>query len=87
MEKVVKTKVIEDYRIHEADTGSADVQVALLTERIRFLTEHLQKHPKDYNSRRGLLKMVGHRRQLLSHLRDSELGRYRNVVRRLGLRK
>ncbi len=87
MEKATKTKLIEDYRVHEADTGSTDVQVAILTERIRILTEHLQTHPKDYGSRRGLLKMVGHRRQLLSHLRTSELGRYRNVVKRLGLRK
>jgi small subunit ribosomal protein S15 len=87
MEKAVKEKIIGDYRIHEQDTGSADVQVAVLTERIRTLTEHLQKNPKDHSSRRGLLIMVGRRRQLLSHLRIRELGRYRNVVKRLGLRK
>ncbi|OGH57645.1 MAG: 30S ribosomal protein S15 [Candidatus Lindowbacteria bacterium RIFCSPLOWO2_12_FULL_62_27] len=87
MEKKAKEKVIGDYRVHDTDTGSADVQVALLTERIKSLTEHLQAHPKDHSSRRGLLRMVGRRRQLLSHLRNSELGRYRNVVKRLGLRK
>ncbi len=87
MEKLEKEKVIGDYRIHDQDTGSADVQVALLTERIKALTDHLQKHPKDHSSRRGLLKMVGARRQMLNHLRNSELGRYRNVVKRLGLRK
>lgn len=87
MEKTSKTSIIADYKIHEQDTGSADVQVALLTERIKTLTEHLQGHPKDHSSRRGLLIMVGRRRQLLNHLRDSELGRYRNMVKRLGLRK
>ena len=87
MDRDTKGKIIEDYRIHEQDTGSADVQVAILTERIKTLTEHLQTHPKDHGSRRGLLIMVGRRRQLLSHLRNSELGRYRNVVKRLGLRK
>lgn len=87
MEKLAKGKIIGDYRTHDQDTGSADVQVALLTERIKMLTDHLQIHPKDHNSRRGLLMMVGRRRQLLNHLRISELGRYRNVVKRLGLRK
>ena len=87
MDKADKEKVITDYRVHEQDTGSADVQVALLTERIKTLTDHLQSHPKDHSSRRGLLIMVGRRRQLLNHLRNSELGRYRNVVKRLGLRK
>lgn len=87
MDKVAKEKTISEYKVHETDTGSADVQVALLTERIRILTEHLQKHPKDHCSRRGLLIMVGKRRHMLNHLRDSELGRYRNVVKRLGLRK
>ena len=87
MEKKEKEKIIGDYRVHDQDTGSADVQVALLTERIKSLTDHLQSHPKDHSSRRGLLIMVGRRRQLLSHLRNSELGRYRNVVKRLGLRK
>lgn len=86
-EKNVKEKIIGDYRVHDQDTGSADVQVALLTERIKSLTDHLQHHPKDHSSRRGLLIIVGRRRQLLSHLRNSELGRYRNVVKRLGLRK
>lgn len=87
MEKTLKEKIIQEYRVHDQDTGSADVQVAVLTERIRTLTDHLQKHPKDHTSRRGLLTMVGQRRQLLNHLRTSELGRYRNVVKRLGLRK
>ncbi|MBI4179239.1 30S ribosomal protein S15 [bacterium] len=87
MEKEMKRKIIDEYRTHDQDTGSADVQVAVLTERIRTLTDHLKTHPKDHGSRRGLLIMVGRRRQLLSHLRTSELGRYRGVVKRLGLRK
>ena len=85
--KELKSTIISDYKIHDQDTGSADVQVAILTERIKSLTEHLQSHPKDHGSRRGLLIMVGRRRKMLNHLRDRELGRYRNVVKRLGLRK
>jgi small subunit ribosomal protein S15 len=83
----VKSKVIEDFRIHERDTGSADVQIALLTQRINQLTEHLQKNIKDHSSRRGLLKMVGQRRRLLDYLHDADANRYQSLTKRLKLRK
>lgn len=83
----VKKSLIEKYRLHEADTGSPEVQVAILTERINGLTEHLKVHPKDHHSRRGLYKMIGQRRALLNYLRDKDLERYRNLIERLGLRK
>lgn len=79
--------LIEKFRIHEKDTGSADVQIALLTERIEHLTEHLKTHKKDHTSRRGLLKMVGRRSSLLKYLTRTDPGRYREVVERLGLRR
>lgn len=82
-----KRTIIEQYRMHESDTGSPEVQVAMLTERINYLTEHLKTHKKDHHSRRGLVKMVGHRRALLNYLRDRDIDRYRTVVDRLGLRK
>ena len=74
-------------RVHDSDTGSPEVQVAILTERINYLTEHLKTHKKDHHSRRGLLKMVGRRRALLDYLKDAEIERYRAIVERLGLRK
>jgi small subunit ribosomal protein S15 len=83
----VKLQVIEEYRIHERDTGSADVQVALLTQRINQLTEHLQKNLKDHSSRRGLLKMVSQRRRLLDYLHDTDASRYQALTRRLKLRR
>lgn len=82
-----KQQLIEQYRIHENDTGSPEVQIAILTERINYLTEHLKEHKKDHHSRRGLLKMVGQRRGLLNYLRDSEIERYRTIVQKLNLRK
>ena len=87
MEAKVKTKFIEDFRIHEKDTGSADVQIALLTERINELTQHLQKNLKDHSSRRGLLKMVGQRRRLLDYLHTTDTTRYQSITKKLKLRK
>jgi small subunit ribosomal protein S15 len=83
----VKTKTIEQFRLHEKDTGSADVQIALLTERINHLTAHLQKNAKDHSSRRGLLMMVGQRRRLLDYLRNTDVRRYQTITKKLKLRK
>jgi len=82
-----KTEVIAKFRKHEKDTGSPEVQIALLTERINHLTEHFQNHKRDHNSRRGLLKMVNRRRHLLDYLRKGDDNRYRAIVEALGLRK
>ncbi len=82
-----KAKIIEQFRLHEKDTGSADVQVALLTQRINHLTQHLQKHKKDYSSRRGLIMMVNQRRRLLDYIKRQDYERYRRLTQRLGLRK
>ena len=82
-----KAKTINDFKLHERDTGSADVQVALLTERINHLTEHLQKFKKDHGSRRGLLMMVGQRRRLLDYLHSTDVSRYQAVTKKLKLRK
>lgn len=84
--KEKKQEVISEYRTHESDTGSPEVQVAVLTERIRELTEHLKAHSKDFHSRRGLLKMVGSRRKLLRYLKNKDFNRYKNLIERLGLR-
>ena len=84
--KEKKQEVISEYRTHESDTGSPDVQVAVLTERIRELTEHLKAHSKDFHSRRGLLKMVGSRRKLLRYLKEKDFNRYKSLIERLGLR-
>lgn len=81
-----KAEIISAFGRNERDTGSSEVQVALLTERIQQLTEHLRVHPKDHHSRRGLFKMVGERRRLLNYLRRSDLPRYREIVDRLGIR-
>jgi small subunit ribosomal protein S15 len=81
-----KKSIIEEYRIHETDTGSPEVQIALLTERINYLTEHLKVHKKDHHSRRGLLQMVGQRRGLLNYLNREDPARYRAIVQKLGLR-
>lgn len=85
--KEKKTALIEEYGRKPGDTGSPEVQVAILTTRIRELTEHLKANPKDHHSRRGLLKMVGQRRNLLTYLRNKDLERYRTLIGRLGLRK
>ncbi len=82
-----KSALISDYRRGETDTGSPEVQVALLTRRIQELTEHLKVHAKDHHSRRGLLQMVGKRRRLLEYLRREDIGRYRELISRLGLRR
>ncbi len=82
-----KREVIETYRRHGSDTGSPEVQIALLTERINYLTEHFKVHKKDHTSRRGLLMLVGQRRRLLNYLRDNDPDRYRAIVEKLGLRK
>jgi small subunit ribosomal protein S15 len=82
-----KQQLIEKYRIHEGDTGSPEVQIAILTGRINYLTEHLKEHKKDHHSRRGLLKMVGQRRGLLNYLRDNDITRYRTILEKLNLRK
>jgi small subunit ribosomal protein S15 len=81
-----KTKTIGDFKLHEKDTGSADVQIALLTQRINHLTEHLQKNKKDHSSRRGLLMMVGQRRRLLDYLQITDVNRYQTVTKKLKLR-
>jgi small subunit ribosomal protein S15 len=85
--KAQKTEVISGYRTHETDTGSPDVQVALLSERISYLTEHFKSHPKDHHSRRGLLQLVGQRRRLLEYLKGKDLSRYRVLIGKLGIRK
>ncbi|OJU12076.1 MAG: 30S ribosomal protein S15 [Clostridiales bacterium 43-6] len=87
MLKDTKKEVIETYAKHEGDTGSPEVQIALLTTRINELTEHLKVHKKDHHSRRGLLKMVGHRRNLLAYLMKNDIERYRSIIGKLGIRK
>ncbi|MDD6273848.1 MAG: 30S ribosomal protein S15 [Clostridiaceae bacterium] len=87
MQKEQKTAVIEKNRLHETDTGSPEVQIAILTERITYLTEHLKVHHKDNHSRRGLLKMVGRRRRLLDYLQKTDIERYRKIIADLNLRR
>ncbi len=87
MTKETKQQVINEYATHEGDTGSPEVQIALLTTRINELTEHLKVHKKDHHSRRGLLKMVGHRRNLLAYLMKNDIERYRSIIKRLNIRK
>ena len=87
MEKEIKQQIIEQYKIHEGDTGSPEVQIAVLTYRINNLNEHLKSNHKDHHSRRGLLKMVGHRRNLLNYLAKSDINRYRAIIEKLELRK
>ena len=82
-----KKEIIDDFRVHPADTGSPEVQIALLSERITYLTEHFKSHKKDHHSRRGLLKLVGQRRQLLNYLKRKNVERYNTVIERLGLRR
>ncbi len=82
-----KLAVIKEYATHEGDTGSPEVQVAILTSRIVYLTDHLKEHKKDHHSRRGLLKLVGQRRNMLDYLRRKDIERYRSLIERLGLRK
>ena len=87
LSKVQKTQVIEGYRTHASDTGSPEVQVAILSERITYLTEHFKSHAKDHHSRRGLMMLVGQRRRLLDYLKTKDVARYRGLIEKLGLRK
>lgn len=87
MTKDEKQRIISEFALHEGDTGSPEVQIALLTKRINHLTEHLKVNKKDHHSRRGLLKMVGHRRNLLAYLSKNDIGRYREIISKLGIRK
>ncbi|MGN1423556.1 MAG: 30S ribosomal protein S15 [Oscillospiraceae bacterium] len=87
LRKEEKTAVIEANRLHTNDTGSPEVQIAILTKRINELTEHIKVHQKDHHSRRGLLKMVGHRRNLLNYLQKKDIERYRAIIAKLGIRK
>ncbi|UOF89399.1 30S ribosomal protein S15 [Fodinisporobacter ferrooxydans] len=82
-----KQNLIGEFKVHDTDTGSPEVQIAILTEKINYLNEHLRVHKKDHHSRRGLLKMVGHRRNLLNYLRKKDVTRYRVLIDKLGLRK
>jgi len=82
-----KIKIIEKHKIHKADTGSAEVQIALLTEEIKELVLHLKSHPKDFHSKRGLLKMVAKRRKFLSHLKEEDPKRYKDIIKQIGLKK
>ncbi|MBM3300471.1 MAG: 30S ribosomal protein S15 [Deltaproteobacteria bacterium] len=82
-----KKSIIEKYRLHEKDTGSPEVQIALLSERISYLTEHFKIHKKDHHSRRGLLKLVGQRRRLLDYLKSTSVDRYKTIIAELGIRK
>ena len=82
-----KQAIIDEYKTHEGDTGSPEVQIAILTDRINGLTEHMKKNPKDFHSQRGLSKMVGHRKQLLAYLAKKDIERYRALIKSLGLRK
>jgi small subunit ribosomal protein S15 len=87
LQKVQKDDIIQSYKTHESDTGSPEVQIAILTERINLLIEHLREHQHDHHSRRGLLKLVGRRRRLLAYLSKNDVGRYRSTIERLGLRR
>ncbi|WP_199623292.1 30S ribosomal protein S15 [Paenibacillus alkalitolerans] len=82
-----KQQLIEEYKVHESDTGSPEVQIAILTENINGLTQHLREHKKDHHSRRGLLKMVGQRRKLLAYLKNKDVRRYSTLIEKLGLRR
>jgi small subunit ribosomal protein S15 len=82
-----KTEIVDTYRIHQTDTGSPEVQIAILSEKITYLTEHFKVHAKDHHSRRGLLRMVGKRRRLLDYLKDKDVARYRAIIEKLGIRK
>lgn len=87
MQKELKSQIIDQYKTHEGDTGSPEVQIAILTSRINTLTEHLKANKNDYHSHRGLLRMVGHRRNLLNYLAKKDIERYRAIVEKLELRK
>lgn len=85
--KEAKTTIISDYKLHDSDTGSSEVQIALLTNRLNYLTEHFRSHNKDHHSRQGLLKIVSRRRKLLDHLKKEDVNRYQQIISRLGIRR
>src|SRR5262245_31829556 len=85
--KELKGQIIENYRVHPTDTGSPDVQIAILSRRIEYLTEHFKTHKKDHHSRRGLFQLVGRRRRLLDYIKDNDVERYKEVIQRLGIRR
>jgi len=85
--KEAKITVISDYKLHDSDTGSSEVQIALLTNRLNYLTEHFRSHNKDHHSRQGLLKIVSRRRKLLDHLKKEDVNRYQQIISRLGIRR
>lgn len=87
MDKARKQEIIEQYKLHEGDTGSPEVQIAILTDRINHLNDHLKAHKKDHHSRRGLLKMVGQRRGLLNYLKEKDIERYRSIIGKLDIRR
>ena len=87
LDKETKSELIEKFKVHDGDTGSPEVQIAILSYKITYLTEHLKIHKKDHHSRRGLLKMVGQRRSLLNYLKKKDIDRYRNIIQELGLRR
>ena len=87
LDQQTKQEIINKYKVHESDTGSPEVQIAILTYRINYLTEHLKENKKDHHSRRGLLKMVGQRRSLLNYLIKNDIERYREIIKKLGLRR
>ncbi len=87
LDKEKKAAIIQEYKAHETDTGSPEVQIAMLSDRINYLTEHLKMHKKDHHSRRGLLKMVGKRRNLLNYIKKKDFDRYRTIISKLGLRR
>lgn len=86
LNKETKEQIINDYKLHEGDTGSPEVQIAILSNRINLVNEHLKAHKKDHHSRRGLLKMVGQRRNLLRYLKNNDIDRYRSLIEKLGIR-
>ena len=87
LEKEEKEKIMREFALHEKDSGSPEVQIALFTERIKRLTEHFKRYGKDFHSRRGMMKLIGQRRRLLNYLKNKDFNRYREIVKRLGLRK
>ncbi|MGN0963434.1 MAG: 30S ribosomal protein S15 [Clostridia bacterium] len=87
LDKATKTELIDKFKTHEGDTGSPEVQIAILTYKINYLNEHLKEHKKDHHSRRGLLKMVGQRRSLLNYLKKKDIDRYRTIIKALGIRR
>lgn len=82
-----KTAIMAEFRLHESDTGSPEVQVAMLSKRIKDITEHLKQHSKDFSTRRGLLKLIGQRRRLLDYMKSKDINRYREIIKALGIRK